>query len=77
MRTLNPSCKALEGFKFNTLRNYEENNVEYSETSLWNALFGTKKPGFYKRFGLDMEEIKIFALTGLLPHRFQGINFRL
>ncbi|KKN08535.1 hypothetical protein LCGC14_1055660, partial [marine sediment metagenome] len=28
-------------------------------------------------FGLELAEIKVFALTGLLPQRFQDIDFQL
>lgn len=59
------------------IRNYEENNIDYSHTSLWSDIFSTRQPTFYKRFGLYLSEIKLFALTGVLPHRFRGINFRL
>ncbi|MFW9877284.1 MAG: hypothetical protein ACFFG0_29690 [Candidatus Thorarchaeota archaeon] len=59
------------------IRYYEENNIEYTHTSLWNDLFSTSHPAFYKRFGLELIEIKIFALTGILPHRFGDIDFQL
>jgi len=36
-------------------------------------LFTKNKPRFYHKFGLNIEEIKLFALTGLLPQRFQGL----
>jgi len=59
------------------IRDHERNNVDYTHTSLWNEIFDTTHPHFYKRFGLELAEIRIFAITGRLPQRFQGINFQI
>ncbi len=55
------------------VRHYERNGVDYTEKSLWSEIFTTDHPLFYKQFGLNIEEIKVFALTGFLPQRYLGL----
>lgn len=56
------------------IRTYEEDDNQYTHTSLWQVIFETSKPMFFRTFSLTFEEIKVFALTGLLPTRFKDTN---